>query len=294
MAKTNRANKNGLKTAYASTIVGIVLVLSVLGIVSWLTLGINDLKDRHLEELEVDIFFENSLNEIELKQYETEIALEPYTKKAFYRSAEEAWELTKPFVGDSALSVVDIENPLSQLIVLNLKKDYIVLDSMKKIEAGLMRKYEGKIKEVFYREEAFSDINAATKKTIYLVSLLGILLLIVAIALINNTIRLALYSKRFTIKTMQLVGATPRFIRKPFIWLAIWQGVVSGLISGALVFGFIIFVEQFIPDSIHITDINLFFMVLGGIILFGILITVISTRFALRKYLRLKLDNLYG
>jgi len=294
MANKNRANKNGLKTAYASTIIGIVLVLSVLGITAWFALGINDLKDRKIEELEVDLFFDNNVNEIELKQFEVEITSEPYARKAFYRSADEAWDITKEIIGDSALNIIGNENPLNQSIILNLKKDYIVLDSIRKIESELMKKYAGKINEVHYREAAFRQINSRTKKSIYLVLLVGLLLLIVAIALINNTVRLALYSKRFTIKTMQLVGATPRFIRKPFIWLAIWQGLVSGLISSALVFGFIILVDRVWYKIIEMTDVILFVMVLGSIILFGILITVVSTSIALRKYLRLKLDNLYG
>lgn len=294
MATQNRHTKNGLKTAYASTIVGIVLVLSVLGISAWLVLGVNALKNQKIEELEVDLFFENQINELDLKQIEAELSQKPYIKNAFYRSADEAWEITKAFVGDSALVVIDNENPLNHSVILNLKNNYVVLDSMKKIEAELLASYPNQLIEVSYREEAFKDINIGLKKSVFFILFVAILLLLVAIALINNTIRLALYSKRFTIKTMQLVGATPRFIRKPFIWQAIWQGLLSGIISGAVVFGFLLLIEQFFPQVIFMTDIQLFFIVLGGIILLGIFITVISTSIALRKYLRLKLDSLYG
>ncbi len=289
-----KMNKNGLKTAYASTIVGIVLVLTVLGISAWVILGINTLKDKKIEELEVDLFFNNSVNEIELKQIETELSAKYYVQNAFYRSADEAWEIIKSDIGDSALSIIGNENPINQSIIINLKKEYVVLDSMVGFEAKLMQTYKGQINEVSYRKEAFHDINTGMKKFAYLILFVATLLLVVAIALINNTIRLALYSKRFIIKTMQLVGATPRFIRRPFIWNAIWQGLFSGVLAGSLVFGFLILIEQFLPKIIYMTDVNLFFIVLGGIILFGILITVISTSFALRKYLRLKLDDLYG
>lgn len=294
MATQNRNTKNGLKTAYASTIVGIVLVLSVLGISAWLVLGVNSLKNQKIEELEVDLFFENQINELDLKQIEAELSQKAYIKKAFYRSADEAWEITKAFVGDSALVVINNENPLNHSVILNLKNNYVVLDSMKKIEVELLASYPNQLIEVSYREEAFKDINIGLKKFVYFILFVGALLLLVAVALINNTIRLALYSKRFTIKTMQLVGATPRFIRKPFIWQAIWQGLLSGVISGAVVFGFLLLIEQFFPQIIFMTDIRLFFIVLGGIILLGIFITVISTSIALRKYLRLKLDSLYG
>ncbi|MFK8038778.1 MAG: cell division protein FtsX [Crocinitomicaceae bacterium] len=294
MASQNRNTKNGLKTAYASTIVGIVLVLSVLGISAWLVLGVNALKDQKIEELEVDLFFDNQMNELDLKQIEAELIQKPYIKSSFYRSADEAWEITKAFVGDSALMVIDNENPLNHSIIINLKNKYVVLDSMKKIEAELLSTYPDQLIEVSYREEAFKDINVGLKKFVYFILFVCGLLLLVAVALINNTVRLALYSKRFTIKTMQLVGATPRFIRKPFIWKAIWQGLLAGIISGAVVFGFLLLIEQFFPQVIFMTDIRLFFIVLGGIILLGIFITVISTSIALRKYLRLKLDSLYG
>ncbi|MDX1348656.1 MAG: permease-like cell division protein FtsX [Putridiphycobacter sp.] len=294
MAKQVKNTKNGLKTAYASTVVGIVLVLSVLGMSAWLVLGINALKDTKIEELEVDLFFDHQVNELDLKQIEAELGEKPYVKKAFYRSADEAWEITKAFVGDDALEVINNENPLSHSVILNLKNQYVVLDSMRKIEAELLGDYPNQLVEVNYREEAFRDINVGLKKFLFFILFVAILLLLVAIALINNTIRLALYSKRFTIKTMQLVGATPRFIRRPFIWQAIWQGLLSGIIAGAMVFGFLLLIEQFLPQIVYMTDIRLFFIVLGGIILFGVLITVISTSIALRKYLRMKLDSLYG
>lgn len=294
MAKQYKNTKNGLKTAYASTVVGIVLVLSVLGISAWLVLGINSLKDSKIEELEVDLYFDHQVNELDLKQIEAELGEKAYVRKAFYRSADEAWEITKTFVGDDALEVINNENPLSHSIILNLKNQYVVLDSMKKIETELLATYPNQLVEVNYREEAFKDISIGLKRFVFFILFVAVLLLLVAIALINNTIRLALYSKRFTIKTMQLVGATPRFIRRPFIRQAIWQGLLSGVIAGAIVFGFLLLIEQFLPQVIYMTDIRLFFIVLGGIILFGILITVISTSIALRKYLRLKLDSLYG
>ena len=294
MARRNKNTKNGLKTAYASTIVGIVIVLSVLGISAWLILGVNQIKNNLAEELEVDLFFDYQVNELDLKQIEAELSEKTYVRKAFYRSADEDWEITKEFIGDSALTVIDNENPLNHSIILNLKNNYVVLDSMKKIESELLAAYPNQLLEVSYREEAFKDINIGIKKFAYFILFVAVLLLLVAIGLINNTIRLALYSKRFTIKTMQLVGATPRFIRRPFIWQAIWQGLLSGVIAGAVVFGFLLLIEQFFPQIIYMTDIQLFFIVLSGIILFGILITVLSTSIALRKYLRMKLDNLYG
>jgi len=294
MDSNQNSARKGLKTAYISTVVGIVLVLTILGISSWIILGINNLNDNKKEQLEIDVFFDKSLNEVELKLIETELAEKRYVAKAFYRSAAEAWEITKEIIGDDGLDIIEGENPIDQSVIINLKKEYVNLDSMEMIEAELMNTYEGRINEVSYRKEAFAQVNVSMKKVVYFIVFFGGLLLIVAIGMINNTIRLALYSKRFTIKTMQLVGATPRFIRRPFLWQAMGQGLLSGIIAGAMVFGFLLLIEQFMPSVIYMTDIKLFFMVLAGIILFGILITVVSTSLALKKYLRLKLDRLYG
>lgn len=294
MSSHTKNTRKGLKTAYVSTIVGIVLVLTILGLSSWVILGINNLNDSKKEELEIDVFFENTLNEVELKLIETEISQNRYISSATYRSSTEAWDITKELIGEEALDIIGGENPIDQSIIINLKKQYVNLDSMKMIESELMQTYNTRIIEVSYRKEAFQEVNMNMKKVIYFIVFFGGLLLIVAIGMINNTIRLALYSKRFTIKTMQLVGATPKFIRKPFLWQAVGQGILSGIIAGGMVFGFLILIEQFMPNVIYMTDIKLFYMVLGGIILFGILITVISTSLALKKYLRVKLDNLYG
>jgi len=294
MSSNTKNTRKGLKTAYVSTIVGIVLVLTILGISSWVILGINNLNDSKKEELEIDVFFDKTLNEVELKLIETELSQKQYISNATYRSSIEAWNITKELIGEEALDIIGGENPIDQSVIINLKKQYVNLDSMKIIESELMQTYNGKIIEVSYRKEAFAEVNMNMKKVIYFIVFFGGLLLIVAIGMINNTIRLALYSKRFTIKTMQLVGATPRFIRRPFLWQAVGQGILSGIIAGAMVFGFLILIEQFMPNVIYMTDIKLFYMVLGGIIVFGILITVISTSLALKKYLRVKLDNLYG
>lgn len=217
MSKTHGKVRKGLRTAYVSTIIGIVMVLFILGIVSWFVLGLNNLKNNNIESFEIDLFFEKSVNTLELSLIEEEIASKPYANTVLYRSSEEAWEIIKEDIGgDSALAVIDDENPLNQSIILTLKKDYFSLDSMQVIENQLMAEYDAKLIEVSYQKEIFSEYNKRIQKIVYFALLIAIMLLFVAIGMINNTIRLALFSKRFLIKTMQLVGATPQFIRRPF------------------------------------------------------------------------------
>ena len=294
MSKASVKGRKGLKTAYISTVVGIVMVLFMLGIVSWFALGLNNFKNDKIESFEIDLFFDNSVNDIELGLIEQDIAAKVYTSGAMYRSSFEAWEIIKNDIGgDSALTVLDNEIPLNQSVIMTLNKDYFKLDSMIWIEAELMQEYKGRLLEISYQKEIFSDYNTGLQKLVYFIILIAFMLLFIAIGMINNTIRLALFSKRFLIKTMQLVGATPRFIRRPFFFNAIGQGIISGLIAGSLVFGFIYLLHLYNPLFLQMTDITVFFIVLAGIILFGVLITLTSTYFALRKYLRLNLDKLY-
>jgi len=255
---------------------------------------LNNLKNDKIESFEIDLFFDNSVNTLELGMIEEEIASKSYTSGALYRSSEEAWEIIKNEIGgDSSLAVLNNENPLNQSVIMTLNKSYFSLDSMQWIEKELMQDYSGRLLEISYQKEIFSDYNTGLKKLVYFILLIALMLLFIAIGMINNTIRLALFSKRFLIKTMQLVGATPRFIRKPFFWNAVGQGLISGLIAGTLVLGFIYILQRYNPLFLEMTDIQFFFIVLAGIILFGILITLTSTYFALRKYLRLNLDKLY-
>jgi cell division transport system permease protein len=294
MSKTHGKVRKGLRTAYVSTIIGIVMVLFILGIVSWFVLGLNNLKNNNIESFEIDLFFEKSVNTLELSLIEEEIASKPYANTVLYRSSEEAWEIIKEDIGgDSALAVIDDENPLNQSIILTLKKDYFSLDSMQVIEKQLMAEYDSKLIEVSYQKEIFSEYNKRIQKIVYFALLIAIMLLFVAIGMINNTIRLALFSKRFLIKTMQLVGATPQFIRRPFFWSAIQQGLISGIIAGTMVLGLIYVLQRYNPLFLEMTDLKLYFVILLGIVLFGVLITLVSTFFALRKYLRLNLDELY-
>ncbi|UKN00906.1 permease-like cell division protein FtsX [Paracrocinitomix mangrovi] len=293
MAKS-RENKRGVQTAYVSTIVGIVLVLFFMGIAAWLALGFNHLKNSKIESYEVSLYFNETVNDLELKMIETEIAAKDYTSKAFYRSADDALAIYREEVDeDIDLSIIDGENPLDQHIVMSLKKDFFSIEQMQQIEKELMTEYNGRIKEVIYQEEIFENYGKNLQKPIYFISVIGILLLIISIGLINNTIRLALFSKRFLIKTMQLVGATPRFIQRPFFMAAIGQGLLSGLIAGCLLLGLIYVIEKNYPIILEMTNVGHFYIVFAILILFGVLITVVSTQLALRKYLRLDLDNLY-
>ncbi|MCD4773330.1 MAG: FtsX-like permease family protein, partial [Bacteroidales bacterium] len=171
------------------------------------------------------------------------------------------------------------------------KAQYANLDSLQTIENKLLKNKN--VKEVLYQKSLVNLINKNLRKISLILLGFSILLLIIAIALINNTIRLSVYSKRFLIRTMQLVGATQGFIRKPFIFKSIMQGIYSAFISIVFLAGIIYFSQKEIPELINLQDINIFLILFGTVILLGIFISGLSTFFAVKKYLKMNTDRLY-
>jgi cell division transport system permease protein len=191
------------------------------------------------------------------------------------------------------LDVYEGENPFPPTIGFKPKAEYATKEGMKVIKEELLSAYPDEIDEVNYEESSVNSVNLGFKQFVFLFGLVALLLIVVAVAMINNTIRLALYSKRFTIKTMQLVGATHQYIRKPFLLQSIFQGFVSAVIGmGLLVTLF--FALNNVLDSIEISfDLSALFLLFFSLLLIGIVITFVSTWFALNKFMRMKLDDLY-
>ena len=164
---------------------------------------------------------------------------------------------------------------------------------MKKIQEKLLAEYGEQIETVSYQEESVESVNLGFKQFVFLFGAVALLLIVIAVAMINNTIRLALYSKRFSIKTMQLVGATSAYIRRPFLTQSIGIGIISGIIGTALLMA-LFYALNNAMDSIEIKyDLQTFGLLVGSLLLIGVVISYISTWFALNKYLRMKLDDLY-
>lgn len=295
MSSTTSTNKKGLQTSYVSTVIGISLVLFMIGIVLGGMMGLKSIQKQAKENLQGDLFFKAEMNEADIKQIEQELKTWTEFKEVFFVSPERAIE---EFSGstsqtDEVLAIFDGENPLPPTIGYKPKEEFANRSGMKAIKAKLLAAYPDEIDEVNYDKASVENVNLGFKQFVFLFLIVALLLIIVAVAMINNTIRLALYSKRFTIKTMQLVGATSSFIRKPFLWQSVLQGVVSAIIGMALVMSLFFALNNMlktieIPFNL-ITLIQLF----GAILALGISISFVSTWFALNKYLRTKLDDLY-
>lgn len=294
--KINKYSRRGVRTGYASTVVGISLVLFMIGLILGGVIGIQGLEKQVKEDVQVDLFFNSELNEADIKMIEIELQQWQEFSEVYFVSPERAMQEFEG-VGTSKeemLAILDGENPLPPTVVFKPQADFANAKGMALIEEKLQSKFPGSIAEVSYSEASLEDVNVGFQQFVYLLFGVALLLIVIAVAMINNTIRLALYAKRFTIKTMQLVGAKGSFIRRPFIVQAIIQGVLSA-IFGLFLLVLVFYTSNNIFDTFEISFSRDSFIVLAGAMLtLGIFMTVMSTWFALNKYLRMSLDDLYS
>jgi cell division transport system permease protein len=230
------------------------------------------------------------VKEVDMMKLKKMFDAEKFVKSTQFITKEEAAKTLSQDLGEDFLSFLGY-NPLLSSIELRLKADYANPDSVKWIEAKLNMHPE--VKEIFYQKSLVDFVNENVKKIGFIIIGFASILLIISIALINNTIRLAIYSKRFLIKTMQLVGATKGFIAGPFIRSGILQGITSSIIAIGLLSAVIYFAQTQIPDLKQLHGIQESIILFTSMIVLGILITGISTLFAVRKFLKLSHDELY-
>jgi cell division transport system permease protein len=294
-------SKRGLQTSYVSTVVGISLVLTMLGVVLTIILGLTGLKQQVKEQIQVDLFFSAEFAQEDIKLIAAQLQQHPGIRSAEFISSERAWEEFEKITlatGDSLqnagfdLSVIDGEIPIPPSISFHPKADYANEDSMNVLQAALMTTYPA-ITDFNLNRESLQDVNLGFDRIAYIILVIAALLLLIAFAMINNTIRLALYSKRFLIKTMQLVGATSGFIRRPFVVQSLFQGIFAAIFGMALLMAIVQLTNQFLLDISDLLDYIILLQVFAAIIVMGIFISVVSTWLALNKYLRMKLDDLY-
>ncbi|WP_272021725.1 cell division protein FtsX [Olleya namhaensis] len=285
-----RYQKRRLISSYFSVVLSIALVLFLLGILGLLVLNAKKVADLFKEQVTVTIYLKDNAKEIEVKQLEKSLALADYVKSTVYISKEQAAESMKAENGEDFMAFLGF-NPLQNNIDVNLKADFVTADKLEELAETALEK--GFVEEVRYDKDLVTLMNSRVKKISFWVLLLSAIFTLIAVLLINSSIRLSVYAKRFTIKTMQMVGATKRFIRRPFVWKSIKLGVLGAVIA-LLGLGFIIFyVDQAFPEL----NLRQSPVLIGGLFLIifflGIIITWISTHFATQRFLNLKTDQLY-
>ncbi|MFN4235299.1 MAG: cell division protein FtsX [Bacteroidia bacterium] len=278
------------QSSYFSTVISISLVLFMLGTLGLIVLHAKKLSDYVKENIGFSIILKENVKEVDIVQLQKSLDAANYVKSTEYITKEKAAESLKNDLGEDFISFLGY-NPLLASIEVRLKAEYANNDSIAWIERDLLS--NTKVKEVIYQKSLISMVNENIKKISLVMLGFSALLLVISIALINNTIRLSIYSKRFLIKSMQLVGATKSFIRRPFVIKGIMQGIYAGIIAVALLVGVLYLAQREIPELLFLQDEKLIGILFVFVILLGVLISWFSTYLAVRKYLRLKTDDLY-
>ena len=293
MSKQDKFVKRRLYASTISTVVSISLVLFMLGLVGFIILTSEKISVLVKENIGFSVYLENNAKEVETLQLQKLLDAAAYIKSTTYISKEEAAQIMREELDpkEDFIQFLDGHNPLPASIDAVLHAPYAHTDSIQWIVAELNENEI--VKEIVYSKSLVDLINENLQKISLFILAFSLLLFIIAIALINNTIRLTIYSKRFLIRTMQLVGATKGFIRRPFIVTGISHGILSASLAIALLTGFLYFAQQQIPELIEIQDLKLLISLMAGIVITGIVISYLSTFLAVQKYLRLKTDELY-
>lgn len=290
MKPQKKVSKRKLQSSYLTTIVSISLVLFMLGLLGILILNSKKLSDHVRENIGFSIIMNEGVKEARIMELKKNLDASEFVKYTEYITPEEAAEELQEDLGEDFIGFLGY-NPLLPSIDLRLNAAYANIDSLKVIETQLLQNSD--IKEVYYQESLVEMINANLRRIGIFILVFSVLLLIMATALISNTIRLSVYSKRFLIRTMQLVGATKSFIRTPFILTGILHGLISALIASAALVSILYFLMQEVPELVNLQDFNLFAMLFGFVILTGVIITWLSNLSAVNKYLKAKPEDLY-
>lgn len=289
MTQKSKAIKRG-KASYFMSILGVTLVLFLLGVIGWLVINTRTLGQHFKEEVEVNVYLRDPLAAADSAALVQYIAAKPYIKEYIFTTKSMA-KVKYMADGNESWDGILAENPLPQSIDFKLKSDYLNADTLAHIRADLER--QTYVTEVKYPELLVGGLDSKIKVVNWVLLGVSLLLLLAAIGLIDNTIRLAMFSNRFIIKTMQMVGATRWFITKPHDLRAILNGAVSGSIAVVGVMLIVRASKKMLPELSAIQDNSQLALLYLGMLALGILITLISTHTSVLKYLKKKLDDLY-
>ncbi|HLY68391.1 MAG TPA: permease-like cell division protein FtsX [Puia sp.] len=290
MAQFGKGSAKRSKPSYFMVILGVSLVLFFLGMLGWIVINANKLGQTFRENIEVQVYVRENISAKDSAAIIQYIASQPYTKSYEYVSKDLA---KKRYLqdGNSDWAAVLDKNPLPASVNFKIKSDYASVDSLTKIQTDLSQNLS--VSDVHYNKSLVMNLNNNISKISIVLLIIAVLTSILVIFLIDNTIRLAMFSNRFLIKTMQMVGATRWFIAKPMDIRALINGLISGLIAVAGILAIILLTERWIPEVRALRDYTLLSALFAAMILLGILISLGSTHRSVIKYLKMKLDDLY-
>lgn len=278
------------RPSYIYSIIGVALVLFLLGLLGIIVINAKKLSDFFKENVEVSVILMNDVSPegaINLKQ---KLDRASWVKSSEYVSKELALQRFKQQSGEDFMELLEY-NPLYASVNYHLNSDAVNMESLRMIEKQILS--DKRVKEVYYQKPVVEMMNQNARKVSLVLLAVIVFLFLVALALIDNTIRLVMYSNRFLIKSMQMVGATRWFIARPFIIRSVINGLISGFVAVVLLSFIGIYANSIIPELASLADTGSLFLLLFFVLIVGIIISGLSTYRSVRKYLKLKLDELY-
>lgn len=282
--------KRRLQSSYVSVVVSIALVLFMMGVLGLVLLKSTKVANHFKEKVVMTLFLKDAVTDTQLKKFKEILQKKTYTKKVVYISKNEAAKTYKRDLGEDFIKFLG-DNPLKNGIDIYLKADFVTPKKMDEIKKGFIK--NDFVAEINYDKPLVELLTKNIQKISFWLLVLSGFFGLVAIILINSSIRLSIYSKRFNIKTMQMVGATKSFIRKPFIWQSIKLGVLGAVISLVGLAIVIYYLNKYIPTLELLTDYVSLAYVTGGVLFTAFFITWISTFFATQRFLNLQTNDLY-
>lgn len=282
--------KRKLISSYFSVVLSIGLVLFLLGTLGLLVLNTKKLADHFKEQISISVFLKDTAKQVEIDQLQKTLSLAAYAKSATFISKEEAAEQHSEEIGENFLDFLGY-NPLKNSIDVKLKADFVSTEQIEEIAAELSSK--AYVQEVSYDKPLIALLNENVKKISFWILVASGIFTFIAVLLINSSIRLSIYSKRFIIKTMQMVGATKMFIRLPFIITNIKLGILGAVIAMVALSIVAYYLNVNFPELSLLQDPTIVVLLFIGVFVLGVLISLISTYFATQRFLNLRTDDLY-
>ncbi len=286
----DKFQKRRLISSYFSVVLSVFLVLFLLGMLGLFIINSKKLADDFKENIAMTVFFKNEANDTILKSFGTELKTAKFAKSFVYVTKESAAKQHTDIIGEDFVTFLG-ENPLQNSFDIHLKADYVERDSISKIESRLRK--NAMISDIVYDKQLVNLVNDNIKKVSMWILIISGFLAVIAVLLINSSLRLSIHSNRFIIKTMQMVGATKAFIRKPFVMRSIRLGMIGSGLAIIALLAVLIYLDSNFPNLGILNDKLLIGLVLLSVFGIGILITWLSTYFATQRFLNLRTDDLY-
>lgn len=286
----NRLIRRRLAGAWLSTVISISLVLLLVGVAGLLVANARSVSDYFKENMQVSVLMKQEVGEDEAMEYVSDLDAKPFIKSTTFVSREQGAKEMTDLLGEDFLNVFEAA-PIPVSVDVTLKADYVSSDSLEVVKNEIMK--SPLVDEVVYQQSLVDKLNTNLRKISMVLGVFIVLLLFISFVLINNTVRLNVFSRRFTIHTMRLVGATKSFIRAPFLVQAVFQGLFSALLATLMLVGILFFVRSEFAQLFEVFRLDMLLIVIGVEILAGVLICVVSTALVVGRLVSLSKDELY-